>query len=121
MASSNPTLSDMQRAVKDTVHLHWQIFLTQGVIMAILGVLAVIWPQISTIAVDVYVGWLFLLSGIVGLASMFGLSVVTAYGSAFFVRRHPTALASNRRRRLAYLGAHRPLYRGRRLSDCGIP
>jgi uncharacterized membrane protein HdeD (DUF308 family) len=32
----------MQRAVKDTVHLHWQIFLTQGVIMAILGVLAVI-------------------------------------------------------------------------------
>jgi uncharacterized membrane protein HdeD (DUF308 family) len=31
----------------------------------------VIWPGISTIAVDVYVGWLFLLSGIVGLASMF--------------------------------------------------
>ena len=39
--------------------------------MVILGVLAVIWPQISTIAVDVYVGWLFLLSGVIGLASMF--------------------------------------------------
>ena len=79
MASSNPTLSDMQRAVKDTVHLHWQIFLTQGVIMAILGVLAVIWPQISTIAVDVYVGWLFLLSEIVGLASMFLAQNVQAF------------------------------------------
>ena len=78
MASSNPTLSDMQRAVKDTVHLHWQIFLTQGVIMAILGVLAVI-CQISTIAVDVYVGWLFLLSGIVGLASMFLAQNVQAF------------------------------------------
>jgi uncharacterized membrane protein HdeD (DUF308 family) len=79
MASSNPTLSDMQRAVKDTVHLHWQIFLAQGVIMVILGVLAVIWPQISTIAVDVYVGWLFLLSGVVGLAMMFLAQNVPAF------------------------------------------
>lgn len=79
MASSNPTLSDMQAAVKDTVRLHWQLFLAQGVIMLILGVLAVIWPQISTIAVDVYVGWLFLLSGIVGLASMFLAQNVQAF------------------------------------------
>ena len=79
MASANPTLSDMQAAVKDTVRLHWQLFLAQGVIMLILGVLAVIWPQISTIAVDVYVGWLFLLSGIVGLASMFLAQNVQAF------------------------------------------
>ncbi|MGB8709340.1 MAG: HdeD family acid-resistance protein [Methyloceanibacter sp.] len=79
MASSNPTLSDMQAAVKDTVRLHCKLFLAQGVIMLILGVLAVIWPQISTIAVDVYVGWLFLLSGIVGLASMFLAQNVQAF------------------------------------------
>ena len=79
MASSTPTLSDMRRAVKDTVHLHWQIFLTQGVIMVILGVLAVVWPQISTIAVDVYVGWLFLLSGVAGLATMFLAQNVQAF------------------------------------------
>jgi uncharacterized membrane protein HdeD (DUF308 family) len=79
MSPANPTLSDMQLAVKDTVRLHWQLFLAQGVIMLILGVLAVIWPQISTIAVDVYVGWLFLLSGIVGLASMFLAKNVQAF------------------------------------------
>jgi uncharacterized membrane protein HdeD (DUF308 family) len=79
MSSSNPTLSDMQHAVRDTVRVHWQLFLTQGVIMVILGVLAVVWPQISTIAVDVYVGWLFLLSGIVGLASMFLAQNVPAF------------------------------------------
>jgi uncharacterized membrane protein HdeD (DUF308 family) len=79
MASTNPNISDMQRAVKDTVHLHWQIFLTQGVIMVVLGVLAVVWPQISTIAVDVYVGWLFLLSGVVGLVSMFLAQNVQAF------------------------------------------
>ena len=79
MSSSNPTLSDMQHAVRDTVRLHWQLFLTQGVIMVILGVLAVVWPQISTIAVDAYVGWVFLLSGIVGLASMFLAPNVQAF------------------------------------------
>jgi uncharacterized membrane protein HdeD (DUF308 family) len=68
MSSSNPTFSDMQHAVRDTVRLHWRLFLTQGVIMVILGLLAVIWPGISTIAVDVYVGWLFLLSGIANAA-----------------------------------------------------
>src|SRR6478735_7061852 len=101
MASANPTLSDMQAAVKDTVRLHWQLFLAQGVIMLILGVLAVIWPQISTIAVDVYVGWLFLLRGIVGLVSMFLAqnvqaflwSLLTAALSLFvgvLLRWHPT-------------------------------
>jgi uncharacterized membrane protein HdeD (DUF308 family) len=53
--------------------------LAQGVIMLILGVLAVIWPGISTIAVDVYVGWLFLLSGIVGLFTMFFAQNVQAF------------------------------------------
>ena len=79
MSSANATLSDMQHAVRDTVRLHWQLFLTQGVIMVILGVLAVVWPQISTIAVDVYIGWLFLLSGVVGLASMFLAQNVQAF------------------------------------------
>ena len=79
MSSSNLSISDMQHAVKDTVRHHWQLFLTQGVIMTILGVLAVIWPQISTVAVDVYVGWLFLLSGVVGLATMFLAQDVQAF------------------------------------------
>jgi len=79
MSPANPTLSDMQLAVKDTVRLHWQLFLAQGVIMVILGVLAVIWPGISTLAVDIYVGWLFLLSGIVGIASMFLAQNVQAF------------------------------------------
>jgi uncharacterized membrane protein HdeD (DUF308 family) len=47
--------------------------------MVMLGVLAVVWPQISTIAVDVCVGWLFLLSGVVGLASMFLAQNVQAF------------------------------------------
>jgi uncharacterized membrane protein HdeD (DUF308 family) len=78
---SSPFVSgnEIQHAVRDVVRLHWQVFLFQGVIMTILGVLAVIWPQISTVAVDVYVGWLFLLSGAVGLVTMFFSPNVSAF------------------------------------------
>ena len=79
MSSSNLSISDMQPAVKDTVRHHWQLFLAQRVIMLILGVLADHLAANSTIAVDVYVGWLFLLSGIVGLASMFLAQNVQAF------------------------------------------
>jgi uncharacterized membrane protein HdeD (DUF308 family) len=55
------------------MRLHWQLFLVQGIIMLILGALDIIWilPQISALAIDIYVGWLFLLSGIAGLLAMF--------------------------------------------------
>lgn len=71
MSSSNATRSDLERSLTETIHTHWVLFLVQGIIMTILGVLAVIWPQISTVAADIYIGWIFLLSGIVGLVAMF--------------------------------------------------
>lgn len=79
MTSVDPTLSDMQRAVRDPLRLHWRLFLTQGVIMVILGILAIAWPAIATLAVDVYIGWLFLISGIVGLVAMFSAEDVPAF------------------------------------------
>jgi len=79
MTSVDPTLSGMQRAVRDALRLHWRLFLTQGVIMVILGILAIAWPAIATLAVGVYIGWLFLISGIVGLVAMFSAEDVPAF------------------------------------------
>jgi len=77
--SSTHTLRDVERAISETVQTHWVLFLVQGVIMMVLGVLAIIWPQISTLAVDFYVGWMFLLSGLVGLVTMFLAPNVEAF------------------------------------------
>jgi len=77
--SSTHTLRDVERAISETVRTHWVLFLVQGVIMMVLGVLAIIWPQISTLAVDFYVGWMFLLSGLVGLVTMFLAPNVEAF------------------------------------------
>jgi len=82
MSSSDsriPTVGDIRRSVRDAVRLHWGIFLFQGVVLTILGVLAIVWPQISTVAVDVYVGILFLLGGVVGFAIMVFAPTVSAF------------------------------------------
>ena len=76
MTSSHPSaINDVQRAV----HENGTLLLIQGVLMMVLGVAAVIWPQISTIAVDYYVGWLFLLSGLMGLVTMFLAPSVSSF------------------------------------------
>ena len=70
MSSSN-TVDTMQQEIRDAVSVNSGLFLAQGIIMTLLGICAVIWPQISSLAVDVYIGWIFLFSGVVGLAMMF--------------------------------------------------
>ena len=46
MTSSNSIPSENCRGIEETMQTHWALFLAQGVIMMILGVLAMIWPQI---------------------------------------------------------------------------
>jgi uncharacterized membrane protein HdeD (DUF308 family) len=76
-------ISDMQEAIRDAVHEHWKLLLFQGSVMIILGILAIAAPFAATIAVDYYVGALFLLSGIVGLVAMFSVRDVAAFFWAF--------------------------------------
>jgi uncharacterized membrane protein HdeD (DUF308 family) len=79
MSALDPTMDEIQRSVRHSVRLHWHLFLAQGVIMTILGVLAVAWPQITTVAVDVYIGVIFLMAGTVGLALMIFVPTVSAF------------------------------------------
>ncbi len=72
-------VSEMQNALKDALKTHWKLFLFQGVVMVILGILAVAWPAVATLAVDIYIGWLFLISGTVGLVAMFSARDVPAF------------------------------------------
>jgi uncharacterized membrane protein HdeD (DUF308 family) len=79
MSTSNIARNYTERAITEAIRAHWVLFLVQGIIMMVLGVLAIIWPQVSTIAVDLYVGWMFLLSGFIGLVTMFVASTAAAF------------------------------------------
>jgi uncharacterized membrane protein HdeD (DUF308 family) len=76
---ADTTMNNMHQAVRETVRVHSGLFLAQGILTTLLGVAAVIWPQISTLAVDLYVGWIFLLSGAVGVVMMFFAPNVSAF------------------------------------------
>jgi len=67
MSTNKADLDQLQSAVANSLHAHWRFFLTEGIILLVLGALAIVVPQIATIAVDVLIGWLLLMSGIVGL------------------------------------------------------
>jgi uncharacterized membrane protein HdeD (DUF308 family) len=67
MSTNNTDLDRITSSVANSLHAHWRLFLTEGIILLILGILAIVLPPIATIAVEVLVGWLLLMSGIVGL------------------------------------------------------
>ena len=57
--------------VEYTLRSHWKLFLIEGIVLVILGLAAVMLPLIATLATAILVGWVFLLSGIIGLAATF--------------------------------------------------
>jgi uncharacterized membrane protein HdeD (DUF308 family) len=63
--------NQLQRALAQSVREHWALFLIEGIVLVVLGLLAIIIPPIATIAVTIFLGWLFLISGVVGLVTTF--------------------------------------------------
>ena len=66
----NPT-GAIASAFKQTIREHWVLFLSEGIALLVLGTLAIFLPGIASLAVTVVLGWLLLLSGIIGLIATF--------------------------------------------------
>jgi uncharacterized membrane protein HdeD (DUF308 family) len=66
--------TDVERvgqAFASAIHEHWMLFLIEGIVLIILGVAAILLPWIATLAVTILIGWIFLVSGVVGLITTF--------------------------------------------------
>jgi len=50
---------------------HWIAFLIEGIILVILGAAAIFVPALATLAIAIFLGWLFLISGVLGLITTF--------------------------------------------------
>jgi uncharacterized membrane protein HdeD (DUF308 family) len=64
-------ISKLQSEINAAVKAHWKAFLFEGVLLAILGLAAMILPPYAGLAVTIFLGWLFLISGIGGLIATF--------------------------------------------------
>jgi len=71
MSTSKSEIERVQATISKSLHEHWTLFLVEGAILLALGLVAVMVPMVATVAVEIIVGWLILVSGIVGLVTTF--------------------------------------------------
>jgi uncharacterized membrane protein HdeD (DUF308 family) len=71
MTDPTVTANEAVAAVRKSIHDHWVLFLVEGIVLVVLGAFAILLPQIASLAVEIWLGWLFLISGVFGLVSSF--------------------------------------------------
>ena len=62
-----PDIGKLQSEMNAAVKAHWKAFLFEGIVLALLGLAAMIVPPLASLAVAIFLGWMFLISGIAGL------------------------------------------------------
>jgi len=61
----------MPDTVTRSIHDYWTLFLFEGVVLVALGLLAIIIPSIASSAAILFIGWLFIASGVIGIVTTF--------------------------------------------------
>ena len=69
----------MRQAVRETVKRHLTLYLLQSALMIVAGILALVYPVVSSVAVVLFLGWVLIVSGIVQ-----GISLIGAHRVPYF-------------------------------------
>jgi uncharacterized membrane protein HdeD (DUF308 family) len=81
MSMQQPTLkSELAETLTQSMHDHWKLFLAEGIILSVLGFAAIVVPPIAGLATTVFLGWLLLFAGIIGLSFTFRASSAPGFG-----------------------------------------
>jgi uncharacterized membrane protein HdeD (DUF308 family) len=86
MATTESEAREIRSAVSAAIHRYWGLFLLEGILLIVLGSVAVLVPAVASVAATIVFGWILLLSGVVGLlttlrarqAPGFGWSLLSA-------------------------------------------
>jgi uncharacterized membrane protein HdeD (DUF308 family) len=71
MSMNQPGDATRLQTLASTMHEHWVMFLVEGIVLLGLGFLALLIPPLATLGVTILFGWLFLVSGVMGLIATF--------------------------------------------------
>ena len=61
-------ITKLQSQMSAAVREHWKAFLFEGILLVVMGLAAMIVPPLASLAVTIVLGWMFLISGVAGLA-----------------------------------------------------
>ncbi len=81
--------AELATKMRDAVREHWKALLIEGILLVILGLAAMIVPPAASLAVAIFLGWMFLISGIAGLVLLAqpaqGVLTLTIVVGAYFL------------------------------------
>lgn len=70
MTAARPgDIQDAGFSLGGALRRHWVLFLCEGIVLVVLGILALLAPVIASLAATVFFGWILLLSGLLGLVT----------------------------------------------------
>lgn len=69
--SSASAKTEVSAVLAQSIHDHWRLFLSEGIILSLLGLGAIIVPALAGLVATIFLGWLFLIAGILGLLFTF--------------------------------------------------
>jgi uncharacterized membrane protein HdeD (DUF308 family) len=81
----NIEMQHMQQQMQNYLQTHWQLFLAEGIFFIILGLCAIVIPQVFTVATVIFLGWILLFGGIVQVGRSFMFSSMPGFGWWLFM------------------------------------
>jgi len=79
MSVNQPNIAAIRSAVNQALREHWVLYLIEGVVLLVLGATAIVIPPLATLAATIVLGWLFLVSGVVGLFTSFWMRAAPGF------------------------------------------
>jgi uncharacterized membrane protein HdeD (DUF308 family) len=79
MTMNQPNIASIRSALNQTLREHWVLYLIEGVVLLVLGATAIVIPPLATLAATIVLGWLFLVSGVVGLFTSFWMRAAPGF------------------------------------------
>jgi uncharacterized membrane protein HdeD (DUF308 family) len=72
--------SKLSAALNQSMHDHWGLFLAEGIALSVFGLAAIIVPPLAGLVATVFLGWLFLIAGIMGLVATLSARQAPGFG-----------------------------------------
>ena len=71
MSADQKDVGTLRAGLTTSLRAHWKFFLIEGIVLIVLGMIAVCVPPLATVTVEIFIGWLILISGVLGLVMTF--------------------------------------------------
>ena len=73
-------IEKLQSRMTAAIQAHWKAFLVEGIVLVVLGLAAIVVPPLASLAITIFLGWMFIVSGIVQLVLTFSARQLPGFG-----------------------------------------